>query len=216
MNIHPKIKNHYRRFLFYKKFYNYTPKNILDIGASDGRWSTTIKEVFPNSNFLMIGPNKAMEEKLKKTNIDYISVALSDKIKKTEYYKLPGHVGNALYREKNIKIDPEIELIETSTLSTVFDDEIIFNLIKLDVQGSEIDILNGGIKLMKKADLILTECSVVEFNINGPLILDQLNFFNKHEFTFIDVVDLLYGKNGRLLQVDVLFKNNNFFFKKNN
>ncbi len=129
---------------------------------------------------------------------------------------MPGHVGNALYREKNIKIDPEIELIETSTLSTVFDDEIIFNLIKLDVQGSEIDILNGGIKLMKKADLILTECSVVEFNINGPLILDQLNFFNKHEFTFIDVVDLLYGKNGRLLQVDVLFKNNNFFFKKNN
>ena len=125
---------------------------------------------------------------------------------------MPGNAGNGLYREDS-NIEPEIELIKTSTLNNLFGQEKVFNLIKLDVQGSEIDILNGGIQLMKKADLILTECSIIEFNINGPLFLDQLNFFTSHGFSLLDVVDLLYDSYGNLLQVDALFKNNNFTFE---
>ena len=73
--IHPKMQNHYKRLSFIKDFYNYNPKNVLDIGALDGRWSQAMSQIFPDTKFLMIEANKEMEKKLSSTNIDYIIAA---------------------------------------------------------------------------------------------------------------------------------------------
>ena len=67
---------------------------------------------------------------------------------------------------------------------------------------------------MKKSDLILTECQIIEYNIGAPFLHDQINFFKKNSFTLIDVVDLMYDKNGKLIQIDALFKNDNFNFNQ--
>ena len=211
--IHPKLQNHYKRFSFIKDFYNYNPKNVLDIGALDGRWSRAMSQIFPDTKFLMIEANKEMEKKLSSTNIDYIIAALSDKVKETNYYKIGGGAGNALYVE-NYGIKPKIEKIKTTTLDSIFDQNIKFNIIKLDVQGSELDILKGGLNLFKKADFILTECNIVEYNFGAPYFIDQVNFFNSYGFQLIDIVDLIYSPHlkdkGKLVQVDALFKNNAF------
>ena len=86
MYVHPKLNNHFKRFKHYKDNYNYKPKNILDIGALDGRWSRSMRSIFKDSNFLMIEPNHEMENFLINTNIDYIITALSNKIKKHVMY----------------------------------------------------------------------------------------------------------------------------------
>tara|TARA_Y100000022_G_C13180719_1_gene343262 strand:+ start:22 stop:672 length:651 start_codon:yes stop_codon:yes gene_type:complete len=208
-SIHPKMANHYNRLNHYKLKYHYSPKKILDIGALDGRWSQCAKIVFTDCEILMIEANQDMEHVLKQTGFGYYITALSDSVKKTNYYKLPGHAGNSLYYEKN-SVDPEINTIETTTLENLIDKNEIFNFIKLDVQGSEIDILRGGKDFMTKADFILTECSLVEYNLDAPSFEDQLDFFNENNFSMIDIFDLLYDKNGKLLQLDVLFKNNKF------
>ena len=85
-----------------------------------------------------------------------------------------------------------------------------YNIIKLDVQGSELDILKGGMIFMERADFILSECSLVEYNVGGPSFDEQLEFFNNNNFNFVDIIDLLYDKKGQLIQMDVLFQNNNF------
>ena len=68
-----------------------------------------------------------------------------------------------------------------------------YNIIKLDVQGSELDILKGGMIFMEKADFILSECSLVEYNVGGPSFDEQLEFFNNNNFNFVDIIDLLYN-----------------------
>ena len=207
--IHSKMANHFKRFSYYKNRYNYSPKEILDIGALDGRWSLCLKQIFKDANFLMIEANKDMEVFLNKTNFKYIISAVSDKIKKTNYYKLPGNAGNGLYFEKN-STDSIIQELKTSTLDTLLDKNQTYNIIKLDVQGSELDILKGGMIFMEKADFILSECSLVEYNVGGPSFDEQLEFFNNNNFNFVDIIDLLYNKKGQLIQMDVLFQNKNF------
>ena len=218
MNIHPKIQNHVNRFTYYKDKFKYAPRNILDIGALDGRWSMSMKQVFTNAEFLMIEPNKEMEPILRKSKIQFLPCALSDVEKDADYFKLPGHAGNGLYRENSkygSSIAPIVENIKTTTLESLFGNDRKFDLIKIDVQGSEIDVLNGGKEIAKKADLIVTECSLIEYNFNGPLIRDQINhFFDQLGFSLFDIVDLLYGKKGELLQIDALFKNKNFEFEQ--
>lgn len=207
--IHPKMQNHFKRFYHYKNQYNYSPLNILDIGALDGRWTVCLSQIFENANFLMIEANKDMEEILNKLGHKYIISALSNDIKEANYYKLPGNAGNGLYIEKN-SVDPEIQKVKTSTLNSLLDKKNTYNIIKLDVQGSELDILQGGLVFLEKADFVLTECSLIEYNIDGPLFRDQLSFFEKNNYKFKDVIDLLYDKKGNLIQMDVLFQNNNF------
>ena len=209
IKIHPKMSNHFKRFNYYKQRYNYSPKKILDIGALDGRWSLCLKQIYENSDFMMIEANSSMESFLIKTNLKYIISPLSDKIKKTKYYKIPGDAGNSLYIEKDSS-KPIIEEVLTSTLEDLLDINDTYNIIKLDVQGSELDILNGGKTFLEKADFILTECSLIEYNIGAPLFNDQLFLFQKHNYSLVDVIDLLYDKKGTLIQMDILFQNNKF------
>ena len=72
-----------------------------------------IKEAFPDALVILGGEHAtAMSAAILKyeENIDYIIAALSDKVKETNYYKIGGGAGNALYVE-NYGIKPKIEKI---------------------------------------------------------------------------------------------------------
>ncbi len=209
--IHPKMLNHQKRFEYYKKQYNYSPKNILDIGALDGRWTICLSQIFEEANFLMVEANEEMKNILDNTGFNYIICALSNEVKEANYYKLPGNAGNGLYFEKN-SMNSKINKVKTETLNSILDSSYTYDIIKLDVQGSELDILRGGMTFLKKADFVLTECSLVEYNIGAPFFRDQLDFFEKNNYKFFDIIDLLYDKKGQLIQIDALFKNNLFNF----
>ena len=212
---HPKMLNHFKRFYHYKKQYNYSPKKILDIGALDGRWTVCLSQIYENANFLMIEANKDMEKILEKIGHKFIISVLSDDLKDANYYKLPGNAGNGLYFEKN-SVNPEIQIVKTSTLNTLLDKNNTYNIIKLDVQGSELDILRGGMGFLERADFVLSECSLIEYNLGGPFFQDQLAFFESNNYKFVDIIDLLYDKKGQLIQIDVLFQNNKFNLNANN
>ena len=59
----------------------------------------------------------------------------------------------------------------TYTLDELYDGyTATFDLVKLDTQGSEIDILNGGSHMIKNTTAIIVEVSHVEYNENAPLV----------------------------------------------
>jgi hypothetical protein len=54
----------------------------------------------------------------------------------------------------------------------------------MDVQGAELDIIRGGIKLCKKAKGILLEVALKEYNQNSPLydeVVDYMKSINLDE-----------------------------------
>jgi FkbM family methyltransferase len=189
---------------------NFTPKRFLDIGANIGNYSKMIKEIWSEVDVFMVEANPHNEQFLKNTGYDYIISLLSDKISVYDFYLNKTDInstGCSIYREDTLYFsDENLDVIKltSNTLDNLFEDQQ-FDLIKIDTQGSEIDILKGGLNLISKSQYIIIEASLINYNIDAPLINDVLNFMISNNYMMIDVIELHY-LNKTLSQIDILFK----------
>lgn len=197
----------------------FTPKTVLDIGGHTGEFFTQIKEIFPESYVFIIEGNKDCEPYLKKLGTQYLIRLLGKERKKTIFYKTsqdPLCTGNSIYKEitphfsNNQLIQEEIEM---RTIDDTFQEGTQFDLIKIDTQGSELDILEGGKKIAKKAKGILLEVSFTVYNEGAPLYDEVLDYMNKYGFVEKETLDeITWAKEQHgieLKQKDLLFINKN-------
>jgi FkbM family methyltransferase len=185
-------------------------KSILDIGAHFGLFTLGMKEVYPNSKFYMIEANKECEDRLKKIDFDeYTICLLSDEKKEVEYFMNKNDLtstGNSYYREITEHFSDE-NLIKVNCIANTLDElfpNTQIDFIKLDTQGSEIDILKGGKKLIESTKYILVECSVEEYNLNAPMIDDVRKYMDEIGFDEFSTIES-HVINGKLTQQDLLF-----------
>lgn len=80
------------------------------------------------------------------------------------------------------------------------------DFIKLDVQGSELDIIRGGENTIKNTTFVMAEVSLLEYNQGAPLIDAVVDKMVELGFCIVDVVDY-HRSNGIIIQLDLLFKN---------
>lgn len=187
-------------------------RTVLDIGAHEGNWAKDFLDIFPESNVFMIEGNRDTVDKLKPTGIPYTIAMLSDRVKSTTFYKtkLPCTTGNSLYKENTVFFsDPDSytkETVITTTLTEVVNKHDLsdIDLIKLDVQGSERDILAGGIDVLEKCKFLILELPISEYNNGAPNLVEILNFLDKHGFKMYDIIDLQY-LDQVLIQFDAIF-----------
>ena len=83
--------------------------------------------------------------------------------------------------------------------------------LKIDTQGSEIDILKGSGKYLKKVKLLYLECPIVNINQGAPDISEYLTFTKKAGFIPLDICEK-HIHNNILLQLDILFINKSEVF----
>lgn len=199
---------------FEKLFLTVQPKTFLDIGAFDGSFSFKMKNRFPDCEIIMIEANPYCETELSKLNLKYEIVGLSNEVKKNNFYIEKNNkvcYGASFYREKTIWYNDEnYETIEVN--SDVLDNKNYFpnrmiDLIKIDTQGSELDIINGGKKTILRSKYVLLETSTVPYN-NGAPLLDEI-FFKMKQFQFKleDILNFDKFNTNQICQMDVLFKN---------
>lgn len=191
---------------------NFIPKSFLDIGANFGDYSKMIKNIWPDTDVFMIDANPYNESYLKNTGYEYLMCLLTDRINVYDFYinkKDINSTGCSIYRENTQHFcDENLDVIKlvSNTLDNIFKEQE-FDLIKLDTQGSEIDILKGGLNLVSKSKYIIIEASIVDYNLNAPLIDSVLNFMTSINYNMIDIIELHYIDDV-LIQLDILFKNN--------
>lgn len=100
-----------------------------------------------------------------------------------DYVEMPSRRLSELVKEHNLKMP---------------------DFIKIDVQGAEIEVMNGGLEAIQHAKAILLECPVTQYNIGAPVFDDYLKFMDKiGYFPSMLVEDHQIG--GQLVQVDILF-----------
>lgn len=192
-----------------KKYF--IPNSVLDIGANVGQFYNEIKQVFPNSYYYLIEGNDNCELPLQTLGVDYSISLLSNEIKEVNFYTRtnePRCTGNSIYREKTSFFNDDeitVKKLTTNTLDNLLGHKK-FDLIKIDVQGSEVDIINGGINIIKKTKGILMEISLVEYNENSPTkefvyeYMDQIGFYPAEI-----IGDINHPITYELIQQDVLF-----------
>ena len=200
MNPHEKRFNHYKNL-------NIDFKNVLDIGAYEGQWAKLFTSIYPDADVLMIEANKEKEKTLKEIG-NYRIALLGEKDNETvDYYKCLDGVptGNGIYQENTeFKFTPEKR--RTITLPTLLGSEKGFDLIKMDVQGSELNIIKGALPIIKKTKYLLLELQTFQYNKGAPQIEEVISYLHGLNFGFVDLFDLMYSNN-HLIQVDGLFIN---------
>ncbi len=208
--INKRIKGHIKRFQFYKE-QKFSFKKVLDIGACDGSWTVLFKKIFPESNVLMIEGNTDKEKILKSIGEYRIALLSCEDNKEVNYYKGldGGSLGNSIY-EENTQFKFAAEKRTTKTLNSLLGPDKDFDLIKIDVQGSELDIIKGGVEIIKNTKFLLLELQMLEYNKGAPRIEEIILFLKNLDFDFVDIFDLLYSSNGSLVQLDGFFVNNRF------
>lgn len=79
-------------------------------------------------------------------------------------------------------------------------------LLKLDVQGFELEVLRGASDLLARFEWILCEASYQELYQGQPLAEDIQRFLEQHGFALVDRFTVRTDREGREFQADLLFR----------
>lgn len=192
----------------------YNPRRMLDIGAHIGSFTREFLTVFPDCTPTLLEPNPYCLEDLGKLGFEQHGVAASSEAGATEMFlsrEWLQSTGASIYRENTAHFRDEVILkqrVEKVRLDDLFRGRQ-FDFVKIDTQGSELDIIMGGTALLRQADYILVEISLVEYNIGGATaeaLFGKLAELGFHCTEVTEFHRLAGVHDGNLLQIDVLFE----------
>jgi len=164
------------------------PVSCLDIGANSGAWHNEARLHWPNAYFFLIEANPECAEAIAQTGASHRITALSDCEKDVTFYTrkdAPGCTGCSYKKEvgtpfyEGEKAVPHI--IRTQRLDDVVEG-MPFQLIKIDTQGSELEILRGGLNTLASAKAVVMELSLTIYNEGSPLADEQIEFMASQGF----------------------------------
>ena len=196
----------------------FAPIGILDVGAYEGHFSRGARQIFKEAHRSMID---ALAEKgpvladvcREVGNADHLIAMLGEReMETTPFFVANTEVrpdlvktGSSKFKE-NANFPMEERALPQRTLGGIVADRgLSFQLLKLDVQGAELDVLRGLGHQLSKVEIILMEMSLVDYNKGAPLIDVVLSELSGMGLVLYDIVEEHRHFGGRLLQIDGLF-----------
>ncbi|MDB5122986.1 MAG: hypothetical protein JWP94_1115 [Mucilaginibacter sp.] len=199
------------------------PITFLDIGASIGSFSACICGEYKIKRGILVEPVSRLIPVLEKAFPDketfrVINAAVSNAVSEADfYYNEDADFVSSLLRIDNRGEafasfnfqDPVLTKTQTLTLDHIAGEEKLLNidLIKIDVQGAEHLVLQGGINTLKITKLVFTEFSYRQLYENSSTFFDLYKFFYENNFILAHIRSGYASQNGELLQGDALFVN---------
>lgn len=198
----------------------YKPNSILDIGAHHGEFSKFCKSLWKDVDLLMLEGNDECESVLEQLPFGHCIVLLSDTNKEVTLYLNPKNLsctGTSYYKERTRHYKESVEIIKnTYTLDEVIEetDNKKYDIIKIDTQGSELDIIKGGLKTVQNCSYLIMEVSTLQYNEGSPLFDEIVEYMNSIGFSDYEVIEEHMWKDpnedvfecGEIFQLDVVFK----------
>lgn len=197
-----------------------SPKTVIDVGANVGQFAVAAAKLFPNVRVYSFEPVPDCAEKLRKNvsglgNVVVYPFALGKTEGQTPFHvNTHSHSSSVLpLSETHTNAFPEAREtqvidIKLSTLDKVFA-TVEFQspvLLKLDVQGYEMQTLRGGVETLKRVDYVVLEASFEPLYEREPLFMDIVRMMEEQGFRFERPVGWLEASaSGEILQMDALF-----------
>jgi FkbM family methyltransferase len=187
------------------KSLGFNPRTILDIGAYHGSWSEVMWHVWPDAQYHLVEGNEECRYKLSETGFSFDIALLSDQVKEVIYHKSQtgSGEGNSMYPEKSVyPFSPEV--VRTQRLDNLLSGQT-FDLVKIDAQGSELDIVRGGLDLIGRTMLVQLECQVQTYNAGAPTAAESIIYMDSIGFRLYDITEYHLNSRQMLIQADFLF-----------
>lgn len=192
------------------------PRQIVDVGAFMGTWTTECMMLFPDARYLLIDPlpsNRAALLALaaRKSNVTpWFGAAGAE----NGELVIHSHADQSspLVAVKESWRGTESIVVPVRTLDSFLASGEIAQpqLIKADVQGYELEVLRGASESLASTDAVLLEVSFRELYERQPLAHDVISYLSTRGFVIADVCSYAQGADGSLEQSDLLFLRKRF------
>lgn len=189
---------------------HFHPSTVIDVGVAHG--TEALYQGFPQAKHLLIEPLKEFEPHLKKIakayGAEYVLAAAGKEAGFISFHVHKDLSSSSLYAEKDESANGIPRLIDVITLDEVCARKKLSGpfLIKVDVQGAELEVLQGAQSLLQDTEVIILEVSLLPFFEGGPQLAEIVYALKEWGFVVYDIV----GGHNRpydqaLAQVDLVF-----------
>jgi FkbM family methyltransferase len=209
--------------LHHAKSVGLSPATVIDVGAAYGDFAVECHAVFPDATYILVEPLEEFRPFLEAVvgslpRAQYVLAAASAESGELTINVHPDLVGSSAYLEdENSNVNGVPRTVPVVALDSLVDNRgaIPPFLLKIDVQGAELDVLSGGASLLTGAEYILLEVSFFKFFAGGPQFHDVVRFMDSRGFAAYDISDLQYRPlDNALSQVDIAFVKKNGLFRE--
>jgi FkbM family methyltransferase len=193
---------------------------ILDVGANVGQFALAAAIHFPDAKIYSFEPlpevfRELQENTRGKNNIRSFNCAIGNHNGRIAFYRnaysrlsssfnINDSNDNPRYCENNTSLTR----VDSFKLDH-FNELIHFThpvLLKIDVQGMEVDVIKGCTDLLPNIDFILCEAAVVPLYKDQPLIDDIHCSIGNLGYRLVAPLYINKGKNGKVIEVDLLYE----------
>ena len=137
----------------------------------------------------------------------YISALVGKDNEEVDYYRCEdknNNQGNGIYKE-NTNVPFKSTKLRTVTLDSLLPGQK-FDLIKMDVQGAELDIIQGSPGFIHNAKYLWLELQPHNYNIGAPSAGKVIGYLHQIGFEIITMDEVNTG-NGVIMGMDMIFVN---------
>lgn len=210
---------------------NFKPTTIVDVGVA-----TDTEELyywFPDSKYIFVEPLKEFEPSLQnlitRYNGNYLLAAAGSHDGEIEIQVSVDLGGSSIFEHSKVDdkeihealggVPPMIKrTVPMYSLDTIWEG---FEgqgpaLLKVDVQGGELEVLKGATKCLENFEIVILEIGLSETYKNQPVLKDYINFMDEHGFSVIDFINAGYANNGILVELDAVFAKKQGWLSENN
>ncbi len=189
----------------------FRPQKIIDAGAFEGEWTRMVRRVFSTAEVLMIEPQREREPALQAA----VRVFPGVRLRRSLLGSRPGRARFLLEATNSRMLTGDweppagsrIEELPVETLADVMQAEGFADVdfLKLDLQGHELDALEGAGPLFGTCEVIWVEVSWLRIG-NPPLAHEVIARFVEHGYRLYDVLGHNYRPlDSALWQTDFVF-----------
>lgn len=187
----------------------FVPGSVIDVGASTGIWTGQCREFFPDARYFLIDPLPRNEPRLaalaaNDPKIDYWAGALGAQAGTTGFFD-HGDQSSALPSSSfpGTQIDVPMQTLDAVLAGRDLPAPL---LIKVDVQGFEMQVLRGATETLARTGMLLVEVNFLEPYEGGALAHEVIALLGGHGFRIVDICTYAQRpRDGRLAQSDMIF-----------
>ena len=192
---------------------------VVDVGANHGQFALIARKVFPLAKIYSFEPLEEPAQIFKRIfggdpNVTLHACAIGrEKTTSTIHVTRDDDSSSLLPITKTQSgmfpgaTEKETRQVTVLPLSQALGDTSIppASLLKIDVQGFELDVLQGCEDILNKFSRLYIECSFIELYEGQALAHQIISWLEQRNFILIGVYNMYYQKNGMAVQCDFLF-----------
>jgi FkbM family methyltransferase len=183
-------------------------RTVIDVGASDGRWSRVARGILPPAHYFMLDARSEHQPGLARTAADpafSYQICAAGNRNGEIYFDATALFGG---QASDTPYDKNCIVVPVRTLDSLVAERALEGpfAIKLDTHGYEVQILEGAPETLKRTALLIIECYNFRMTPQTLLAHEMCAYLAERGFRCIDLCDPLYrARDGALWQMDLFF-----------